>query len=405
MSKPIILVAGCGFAGVWAVLAAARAIAQQGRADEIDLAMVAPDARLVMRPRLYEAALESTDINPDVSALLAAVGARHIAGRVDNIGVENNMALITHNDGRHEAIRWDRFVLATGSQLAMPPVPGLSEHAFDVDQLDGAHRLAAHIRALAERPESDARNTVVIVGGGFTGLEAAAEMPGRMKSVLGEHAAIRTVIVDPAVTIGADMGEAAAKVVRGALDDLAVERRAGVRVTAIDGAGVTLSDGARIASQTVVWTAGVRAHPLTAQLPGAHDALGRVIGDAFLHAPAAPGVFVAGDTVKAATDDMGNFNLMTCQHALSLGRVAGYNAAAELLGLPLHPYSQPKYVTCLDLGAWGALYTEGWDRTVHLTGAAAKELKQQINGIWIYPPAADREAAFAVSNPDFVIVP
>lgn len=96
---------------------------------------------------------------------------------------------------------------------------------------------------------------------------------------------------------------------------------------------------------------------------------------------------------------------MSCQHALSLGRVAGHNAAAELVGLPLHPYSQPKYVTCLDLGAWGALYTEGWDRQVRLTGAEGKALKRQINTEWIYPPKADRAAVFAVANPDYMIVP
>ena len=111
-----------------------------------------------------------------------------------------------------------------------------------------------------------------------------------------------------------------------------------------------LSNGERIAANTVIPAAGVRAHPLTEQIPGERDGSGRVIGDAFLRAPAAAGIFVTGDTVKAATDDLGNHNLMTCQHAMSLGRVAGHNAAAELAGLPTHPYSQPKYVTCPDLG-------------------------------------------------------
>jgi len=130
-----------------------------------------------------------------------------------------------------------------------------------------------------------------------------------------------------------------------------------------------------------------------------------VVGDAFLRAPQAPGIFVTGDTVKAATDEIGNFAAMSCQHALSLGRVAGHNAAAELVGLSTHPYSQPKYVTCLDLGAWGALYTEGWDRQISLVRGEAKKVKQEINQIWIYPPAPDRDAMFAVANPDFVIVP
>jgi NADH dehydrogenase len=96
---------------------------------------------------------------------------------------------------------------------------------------------------------------------------------------------------------------------------------------------------------------------------------------------------------------------MSCQHALSLGHVAGHNAAAELVGLSLHAYSQPKYVTCLDLGPWGALYTEGWDRQVRLTRKEGKDLKREINTKWIYPPAADQKAVFAIANPDYVIVP
>ena len=88
--------------------------------------------------------------------------------------------------------------------------------------------------------------------------------------------------------------------------------------------------------------------------------------------------FVTGDTVKVPTDDLGNFNVMSCQHAMSLGRVAGYNAAAELVDLPLHPYSQPKYVTCVDLGPWGALYTEGWDRQVQFVREEAKKLNRKL---------------------------
>jgi hypothetical protein len=55
-------------------------------------------------------------------------------------------------------------------------------------------------------------------------------------------------------------------------------------------------------------------------------------------------------------------------------------------------------------GAWGAVYTEGWDRAVKLTGDVAKAAKREINTLWIYPPA-DRDAAFEMANPDFVIVP
>jgi NADH dehydrogenase len=327
-----------------------------------------------------------------------------VAGLVEAIGATTQQATILRGDGGRETIAWDRFVLATGSRLSTPPIPGIADHAFDVDQLDSAQRLDEHLGLLAARTD-EARGTAVVVGGGFTGLEGAAEMPERLRAILGKDAPIRVVIVDPAEQIAAEMGADAAVVVRGALDELGVEQRPGVRVTAVDAGGVTLSDGSRIDAATVVWSAGMRAHPLAGQVPGEHDATGRVLGDVYLRAPEASGILVTGDTVKAATDDIGNFTVMSCQHALSLGRVAGHNAAAELVGLDLHPYSQPKYVTCLDLGAWGALYTEGWDRQVHLTRAEGKKLKQEINGVWIYPPAPEREAVFAVSNPDFVIVP
>src|SRR5690606_7616236 len=140
--------------------------------------------------------------------------------------------------------------------------------------------------------------------------------------------------------------------------------------------GVVTADGRSFAAATVIWTAGMRANPLAAQIGGEIDRFGRVHADPYLRAPGADGIYVSGDVARAATDDQGNVAAMSCQHALSLGRVAGYNAVAELVGLPLHPYSQPKYVTCLDIGPWGALYTEGWDRQVKLTGEEGKALKR-----------------------------
>jgi NADH dehydrogenase len=402
MSKKIVI-AGSGFAGLWAAIATARAVAIAGRTDDVAIAMISPAPRLAIRPRLYETVLKNMD--PDIAPVLEAVGVRHIAGTVERIDAAAKDIVVVRNEGARETLAYDRLVLATGSRLFTPDIPGLREHGFNVDTLPAAEALDAHLRALAAGPATPGRNTVVVAGGGFTGLETATEMPARLRAVFGPDAAIRVVIVDPAAEIGAEMGGNTLPAIREALAEVGVEPRPGLRVSAVDAHGVTLSNGERIEARTMIWTAGMRASALAAQIPGAHDALGRVVGDAWLHAPAADGVFVAGDTVKAATDDRGNFAVMSCQHALSLGRVAGHNAAAELVGLPLHPYSQPKYATCLDLGSWGGLYTEGWVREVQLTRAAGKKMKQDINCIWIYPPAADRDAAFALARPDFVVVP
>ncbi|WP_182074739.1 MULTISPECIES: NAD(P)/FAD-dependent oxidoreductase [unclassified Serratia (in: enterobacteria)] len=398
-----IVIAGSGFAGFWAAVSAMRAITLAGKHDDIEVLMVSPTPTVTIRPRLYEAVLEN--MNPDISAQLTAVGARHLAGTVERIDAAAKTLRVVPAVGEPLELAYDRLVWATGSRLSVPAVPGFAEYGFNVDTLESAQRLGAHIKALAAKPSTPARNTAVVVGAGLTGLESAAEMPQRLRDALGQNENVRVVIVDSAPEVGAGMGAEPGAVIRQALAECGVEARAGLRVSAIDAEGVMLSNGERIAANTVILAAGVRAHPLTEQIPGERDANGRVIGDAFLRAPAAAGIFVTGDTVKVATDDLGNHNLMTCQHAMSLGRVAGHNAAAELVGLPTHPYSQPKYVTCLDLGPWGALYTEGWQRQVRFTRQEGKKIKQEINTQWIYPPAADREALFAVANPDFVIVP
>ena len=94
-----------------------------------------------------------------------------------------------------------------------------------------------------------------------------------------------------------------------------------------------------------------------------------------------------------------SLGVQKCQHAILLGKFAGNNAAASLLDVPPLPYRQEMYVTCLDLGAWGAVYTEGWDQQVKLTRGEAKKLKMSIVSELIYPPKAERAEAFAMADP------
>jgi NADH dehydrogenase len=401
--KQNIIIAGSGFAGLWAALSAARAVSLAGKSDSVDITVVSPDPALHIRPRFYEASLEN--MAPDLSAVFEAVGVRHLAGWVSEIDSTGRRIQVKQRDGHKITLAYDRFVLATGSNVFRPLVPGLAEFAFDVDSLESAHTLNAHLNRLPTHAATEARNTVVVIGGGFTGLETATEMPARLRQILGADTPVRVVLVERSPLLGPEMTDASRAKVEEALAFCGVEVLTATGVTAIGAHGVTLGDGSTIDASTVVWTAGVRANALAAALGESTDNFGRVMTDPMLRAPGTPGVFVAGDTVRAATDDAGNVAAMSCQHALSLGRVAGHNAAAELVGLPLHPYSQPKYVMCLDLGAWGALYTEGWDRQLRFEGEQGKAIKREINTVWIYPPAPDREAIFAVANPDYVIVP
>jgi len=241
-----------------------------------------------------------------------------------------------------------------------------------------------------------------VVGGGFTGIEAGTEMPGRLREILGKDAKIRVVIVDRNSAIAPDMGAGPRPIIEEALRKLGVETRLGVGVDSLDASGITLSSGERIEAATVIWAAGMRAAPLTAQISAERDNFGRLVVDRDLRVPGVQGVFATGDAARAACDDDGNNALMSCQHATRMGAFAGNNAAAELLGVPAQPYHQKAYVTCLDLGEAGALFTRGWERKVEMVGDAAKKTKQEINTVWIYPPKAERAAALASADPQRV---
>ena len=399
--KKQILILGAGFGGLWAALSATRLLSLHGCHD-VEVSVLAPQPELRIRPRFYEP--NAHQLFAPLGELFDAVGVNFISGTAERIDVEPKTVAYRDALGAIKTLTYDKLVLATGSRLALPDTPGVAQHAFDVDQIEQAMRLEQHLQRLVDLPESKARNTVVVAGGGFTGIETATEMPARLRAVLGENAEIEVIIVDRGSKIGASLGTEISQSIAQACEALGVKWRLQTTVVAVDEHGVTLSDGQRIEANTVIWTTGVRASSLTAQIPGERDAFGRLHVDAYLQVMGQPDIFATGDVAYAATDDLGNHALMTCQHAIVLGRHAGHNVAAQLLGVEPIMYRQPKYVTCLDLGGWGAVYTEGWDRHVVLTGQEAKALKTQINPLWIYPPAANREAAWAAADPMIPIV-
>ena len=398
-----ILVIGAGFAGMWSALAAARLLDQAARRD-VEIVLVAPSPELHVRPRLYEKAPER--MTAPLQGIFDTVGVRYLAGRVERIDVVHQQVVVATagTDAAAQTLHYDRLVLAAGSRLNCPPIPGLQQHAFNVDQIADAARLQAHLQGLAERAQSAARNTVVVAGAGFTGIETAAEMPARLREVLGADAAVEVILVERADALGPDLGEGPRPVITQALTELGVSWRLGSDVARVDAEGVTLESGERIDAATVIWTAGARASALTEQIPGQQDAAGRLHVDRNLKANGVDAVFATGDCAHAVTDDEGNVAMMSCQHAMNLGRSAGHNAAADLLGEAMIAYSQPKYVTCLDLGPWGAVYTEGWDRQVVLAGAEAKALKTRINTEWIYPPMGERAEILASADPLRIVV-
>ncbi|HGN8723465.1 NAD(P)/FAD-dependent oxidoreductase [uncultured Enterobacter sp.] len=394
--KKQILIVGSGFAGMWAAVSAARLSEQQGNSS-LEIAVLAPLPELRVRPRFYEEKV-STLVAP-LTDLFAELDITFIAGHAEQIDTTAKTVLYRMSNGAHATASYDRLILATGSQTKRPPIAGLADYAFDIDQLESAQVFERHLDSLALRPSTPERNTVVVCGGGFTGIELATELPARLRARFGDNTEIKIVVVERGPVIGGRYSDALRKTIAEASEALGVEWRLKSEVEAIDAHGVTLKNGEGIAAATVVWTAGVEANPLSLQIDGERDSQGRLVVTETLQVPAHPDVYATGDMAHAKTDDAGNTALMTCQHAIQLGKFAGHNAAASLLNVAPYPYRQVNYVTCLDLGAWGAVYTEGWEQAVKSVRDEAKKIKIAITNELIYPPAADKAVAFAAADP------
>jgi NADH dehydrogenase len=384
-----ILVLGAGFAGLWSAVAAARRLDELGAGpDEVEVLVVNRTAWHSVRVRNYEADLDATLV--PLADVLDPIGVKHIVAEVTDIYAPERKVACTV-DGASQFLAYDRLVFALGSCLAEPAIPGLETHAFNVDTFEAATRLNDHIGSLPSRPISTSQYNVLVVGGGLTGIEVATEMFSKLRAAIAHAPASglatppRVILADHQAWIGSDMGESARTVIAEALQSLGVETRPGISVASIDARGATLATGALIPAATVIWCAGMQADPLTARFPVARDRLGRLPIDANLKIKGMPVEFAAGDVAWLPIDGT-HASVMSCQHARPMGRFAGYNVVGDLLSQPMLPLNIDWYVTCLDLGPWGAVYTQGWDRQVAAKGAAAKRTKEIINRQRIYPP-------------------
>ena len=383
---------GSGFAGLWAALGAARRIDELCVAPgEVNITVVSSLPYHDIRVRNYEADLTACRI--PLRDVLDPVAVEHVVADVTAID-PGSRTVATTLDTRG----YDRLVMALGSRVVRPDVPGLGEFGFDVDTYDAARRLQRHLSDVASGPHTLAAATAIVVGAGLTGIETACELPARLATLFGDITP-RVILVDRNEHVGSDMGASARPVIEAALTANGVQTRLGVGVAAIDGDGVTLSTGEWLAASTVVWCAGMRASPLTADLGVECDGLGRVAVDDYLRVVDVPEVFAAGDVAAAWMDDE-HLSVMSCQHGRPMGRFVGYNVISDLLGEPMLPLRIPWYATVLDLGLAGAVYTEGWDRQVIASGAEAKAAKRTINCRRIYPPLnGSRDEIFAAAAP------
>lgn len=372
LPRPGIVIVGGGFAGFWAAMAARRV-----SGPSLPLTLVSRDQLLQVRPRLYEQ--RPQDHAVDLKPLLDRVDVRLVQGEAVDLDVTTKRLEV------HGApdVPFERLVVATGSVMARPPVPGATS-VHSIDTVTEALRLDRRLAQVAKASEPP---TVVVVGAGFTGLELALAMRDRLAAhgnlSMAERA--RVVLMDRSQVVGPELGPGPRPVIEAALADASIQLMLGAGVSALTPDSVTMAGGKQIGADVVVLTTGMVAAGFTHRVPGPRDGKGRLLVQADLRSPVAPDVFVAGDAA-VADDGHGHTTLQSCQHALQQGRFAGENAARDLVGAPTLAYRQPPYVTCLDLGRSGAVFTRGWDRSVEWAGDRAAQLKRVINTEVIQPP-------------------
>jgi NADH:quinone reductase (non-electrogenic) len=395
-----VLVVGGGFAAIWTAAAAARARQETGLAvEDLSITLVAPGDDMVVRPRLYEA--RPGRMRVPLQRFLEPIGVAHMRASVDEIDVEQRRVVAVRREGARLRTTFGRVVVAAGSRLVRnDDIPGAG-HLHDVDTLPGAVALDEHLHGLPSRRVDEGRYTAVVIGAGFVGLELATGLVTRLALIAAPYRAmdqVRVVLVERAPAVGPELGPGPRPTIENALDELGIERRLGTTVTALEHDVVRLSDGSAIPALTVVWAAGMQASPITRSVPGQRDPLGRLEVDPHMRVIGVEPAFAAGDTASIEVAS-GQRALQACQYAHQMGKHAGHNAVADLLGRPLIEFDPDPYVTCLDLGAAGAVYTEGFERTVRATGASAKDIKRSINRELIYPPLDDAAEILRRADP------
>ena len=357
-----ILILGGGFGGLYAALELDKHV---GKRDDVEVTLVNRENFFSFTPMLHEVAASDLDVthivNP-VRKMLKHV--RFFLGDVESVDLDGKSVMVSHGFDRHaHELPYDHLILSLGSTSNFFGLPGLEERALTMKSLADAsglrNRLIEHLEEADTEcaAKSCARGpllTCVVAGGGFAGVETIAAINDFVRGAvrfypnLGNES-IRMVLVHSGETILPELSEKLGRYAAKKLAARGIELRLGVRVTAMDDAGVQLSDGSTIATRMLVWTAGTAPHALLSTLPCATER-GRIVVDANLEVKDRPGVWAVGDCAVVPDGKTGRACPPTAQHALRQGRVLARNVLAAIDGGQKKPF---RFATLGQLAAIG----------------------------------------------------
>ena len=344
-SLPTIVIVGGGFGGLAAANALARTPAQ--------VILVDRNNHHLFQPLLYQVA--TSELSPGhIGSPLRGILGKHrntgvAMGEVTGVNPAEKYVLISDADRTNVPIHYDYLILATGASHNYFGHDEFGKYAPGLKNLAGAVAIRNKILSafeLAEAEEDPGRHrdllTVVLVGAGPTGVELAGALAHLVRTTLRSEfrridpASARIVLVDRGKRVLGTFSEDLSKGAQARLSKLGVEIRLGKSVDLVDEKGVVVA-GERIASKTVIWTAGVTPSPAGQWLKAETDHNGRVRVQQDLSVPQHPEIFVVGDT--ATLDQNGKPLPGVAQVAMQQGRYAARVIARRIAGgPPLKPF-------------------------------------------------------------------
>ncbi len=331
------LVAGGGFAGAYV----ARFLGRRGAT------IVSPESSMLFTPILPEAASGTLEPRHVVVPLRQMCPhAELLLGRVRSLDESNRVVQVETPDAGTYEIEYQELVVALGAVPRTFSVPGLADYGLGFKDLADAIHLRNHVLRQLEAadaevdPEEAARHLgFVFVGAGYAGVEALAELADLVRDALRYYPRLRAVrqrwvLVDAAPKILAEIPSRLGNYAAKELASRGVEIHVSTTLESIDAREAVLSDGTLIPTHTLVWTAGVKAHPLLAELRLPLDDRRRVRVDEFLRVEGREHLWALGDCAAVPNARTpGRVDPPTSQHALRQAR----RLAKNLLGDP-RPY-------------------------------------------------------------------
>jgi NADH dehydrogenase len=347
-SKKQIVILGGGFGGLYAALELEKRL---GRDPSVEITLVSRDNFFLFTPMLHEVAASDLDPADIVNPIRKLLKQAHLfVGNVEAIDLKGKKVMVRHGEGLHgHELRYDHLVIALGSVANFFDLAGVEERALTMKSLNDA--VALRSRLIEQLDEADfeccpalreSLLMVVVAGAGFAGVETIAAVNDFMREAVRFYPnlteeMIRVVLVEHGAAIlpelGGDLGAYAQKKLAGR----GVEVRVNTAVVSMSEAGIRLSDGTIVNSNTLIWTAGSAPNPLLASLPCAKEN-GRLVADATLELPGWPGVWALGDCSAIRDPRSGKLYPPTAQHALRQGKAAARNIVAALHNGPKQPF-------------------------------------------------------------------